>query len=160
MLVGGGVTSAVPTARGLGGSVRMTAWMEPSYEGVRAPLEPAPFLGTTIAADVGEFGWRTVIEANLGFVFPLAEVVMWHARVGLAPVALGHRQTDPDPDAWFGLSTSATTGLLFGESRGGVVIGFEGTVAHDIAYAVPGAGTYLSALLTLGFYLGGDLSTR
>lgn len=158
MLYGGGVTSAVPTARGLGGSVRMTAWLEVADSHLRGGLEPAPFLGVTTGGDVGEFGWRYVLEANLGFVYPLAEVVLWHARVGLAPVAVGHRRTDPDPDAWFGFSTSATTGMLFGPAYGGFVIGFEGSIAQDVAYAIPGSGTYLSALVTLGFRLGGDLS--
>jgi hypothetical protein len=160
MLVGGGVTSAVPTARGLGGSVRMTTWLEMFDGHLGRQPEPAPFLGMTTGGDVGEFGWRFLLEANLGVAFPLAEAVVWHARVGLAPVALGHRQTDPDPDAWFGFSTSATMGMLFGPPQGGIVVGFEGAIAQDVAYAVPGSGTYLSALVTIGFRLGSDVTSR
>ena len=43
--------------------------------------------------------------------------------------------------------------MLFGPPSGGFVVGFEGSFGHDVAYSEPGAGTYLTALITFGVQL-------
>ena len=158
VLFGGGVTSAVPTARGIGGAARIMTWIQPGDFEADGPHDVQPFLGATMGTDVGPFGWRYFIEANAGVLCTVADLVRWQARAGVAPVALGHRKTDPDPDAWFGLAVSANTGFLFG-TPSGFVFGIEAGVAQDIAYASPGSGTYVTGLLTFGLHVDQGVST-